>query len=483
MNYLRKYYPGYTARVLALLTCLAISACGGGGGGNGSNGGTNPGAPPATSVQVTQGPIDGFGSVIVHGIHFDTNGSDFIIDDDPGVQDQLRVGQIVTIVGEHDGRRGTAKSVKYDKNLEGIVTSVDVANSQFVALGQTVIVDAMTIFERVSLDTLTVGDFVEVSGFIDADGNIRATFVELELTPPVEQELHGLISNLDTATNTFTINAQVVDYSTASVIEVSGGMLQNGQFVEVKGSVNGTVFIAAKIEEERESRDRDDRFRVEGFITALRLANNEFDLGSLTVRFNNATQFRRGSSSDLALNREVEVEGSIDDQGTLIAREIEFEAHDAIEIEAFVDAVDINAGTVDLLGITISVNANTRIRDKRDDIPDFNISDIAVGDFLEIRAVEDAGTYAAGRLERDKADNDISLQGFVDAIDVSANTLTLESVVVDFSSPSVEFEEVNGSPLSKDAFLSALSIGSLIEVKGSYNGSSILAEELEFEDD
>lgn len=471
----------YTSQkiVTAALMLTLLTACGGGSGSNSGNTSEETNGP-----QITQGAIDGFGSIIVNGIHFETNGAEITVDDLSAAQSDLRIGQMVTIIGEHDGVNGTAQSVNYDALVEGPITNIDVANNQFDVLGQTVIVDGMTVFERTSLTALAVGDVVEVSGSVDANGNIRASFVELDITPSMEHEVRGLVSNVNSSTMTFSINALTVDYSSAAIIEVGGGQIQNGQLVEVKGTLSGATLVATKVEEESVNRQQDSQLKLEGLITVLRLNENEFDLGQTTVRFNPSTQFRRGTQNDLVLNRKVEVEGVLDENGILIAREIEFERNDFVEVEAFVDEVDASANSITLLGLNFTVNNSTRIRDKRDEVINFDISDIMIGDYLEIRAAEDeTGSLVATRLEREDDDDDIILQGVVDSIDAANSVLVIQGVSIDFSSTLVAFEDISDLPITRQQFLNSIDIGSIVKAKGSFSGQTLFAIELDIEID
>ena len=176
---------------LLLMAIMATAACGGGGGGGSSATATPPpnqdpppadDPPPATGGidrgGVAVGPIDGFGSVIVNGIRFDTSDTQFSIDDGVGGQDDLSVGQVVIVRGsiDDDGLNGTADSVEYDDAVEGPIDagSIDLAAGTFSVLGQRVRVTTTTVFDDSiqpqSLDGLAEGDVVEISGLPDADG-------------------------------------------------------------------------------------------------------------------------------------------------------------------------------------------------------------------------------------------------------------------------------------------------------------------------
>src|SRR5207302_8849334 len=51
------------------------------------------------SPVVAYGPIAGFGSIFVNGVEYATSNAQIRIDDQPGTESQLLVGQVVTVVG------------------------------------------------------------------------------------------------------------------------------------------------------------------------------------------------------------------------------------------------------------------------------------------------------------------------------------------------------------------------------------------------
>ena len=180
-----------------------------------------------------------------------------------------------------------------------------------------------------SLAGLAQGQFVEVSGLFDADGNIGATRIE----PGAGLvEVHGSIENLNA--QTFNINDLVVNYiSVPAIIDnnIPGGSLSEGLFVEVKGSNfgGGGELLATKIEADAPGIAADDRINfddfdeveveVEGFITRF-VSATDFDIGGLPVVTNGQTTYTfeddsPATTADLGLNIKVEVEGDIDSAG------------------------------------------------------------------------------------------------------------------------------------------------------------------------
>ena len=164
------------------MLALSLLGCGGGGGGDGNNqvSGIDRGG-----ITIAQGPINGFGSVIVNGVRYSTTGATITIDDQPGVESDLRVGQVVRVEGQLDagGTTGTATRVSYDDDVEGPIQSID-RSATLVVLGQTIMVGPSTSFDdRISprsLAGLAVGDRIEVSGLVTAGGVIEATRIELK---------------------------------------------------------------------------------------------------------------------------------------------------------------------------------------------------------------------------------------------------------------------------------------------------------------
>jgi len=178
---------------------------------------------------------------------------------------------------------------------------------------------------------------------------------------------------------------------------------------------------------------------------------------------------------------EIEVEGVVDENGILQATEIDLEIESNIEIEADVEAVDADNGTVTLLGQTFQVNYSTLVLDERDGIHLFNISDIAVGDRVEVEAYKnDTGELIAVKLERDEADVGVSISAPVDSFDQATSNLVLAGVSVDLSSQELSIEDDNGA-LTLEVFFATVQLGNILEISGSLNGSVVAADSVEIE--
>ena len=424
---MQKLKRGFGAAGLGCLVLGFVAACGGGGGG---------GVAGIDRLGVTSGTISGFGSVIVNGVRYDTNGADFDIDDGPGDQSDLKVGQQVTIQWDSsdDGVTRSAQSVSYDDLLEGPVEGIDPGAQTLVILGQVVIIDAATSFddEIVPRDItgLELDDVVEVSGLIDGNGAIRATRIDFSESSD-DFEVRGVVESLDPLDSTFIINGLTVDYFDV----INPPALANGLFVEVEGDTfDAGILIATKVEIEDDGisgADDGDDGEVEGYITDFVSATN-FSVSGVPVTTNGQTTYEHGVVGDLALNVKVEVEGEVNSSGVLVARKVEFKSgdddddgdDDSIDgrVEGNVTAVNTGAGTLAIAGVTVTVTAETRFEDQTGAAgQSFGLDDITVGNYVEVRGDPGAGaTLTAVIVERDAADTDGLLRGPASAVNSGA---------------------------------------------------------------
>lgn len=484
-----KFFP------LAAFTGLVL-ACGGGGGGGGvaGGGGTEPGID---RLGVTGGVVSGFGSIFVNGVEFETDSAEFEVDDDPSgsSQDDLNVGDTVVITFDPDVPGNVAQTVFSDDAVEGPVDSVDTVTGQLVVAGQTVFADAATSFDdslpNPSLDGLSVGDFIEVNGLFDSNGVIRATRIE---AGDGEVEVHGFISALDTDNRTFSINDLVVNYDGATEIDDNfpgGTMFANGDFAEVKGANPGpnAPLLATKIEADGIGLAGDDGIRfddfdeieveVEGFITRFASAS-DFDVSGFPVTLTSRTEFEGGGRADLGLNVKVEVEGDLNNDNVLVADKVDIRRANDLRVTALVDEINAGASNLVVLGITVELEALTRIEDKSDaDVEPFSLGDVNVNDYVEVRGGADpagGNTIIASLLERedppDVLGEDTELRGFVES--VVGSSFTIAGVTVDTDGQTV-FSGGLGS-------VADIGPGDLIDVAGFEGpGNSILAEEVELQ--
>jgi Domain of unknown function (DUF5666) len=400
--------------VLSLAAAL-VSGCGGGTGGTG--------AAPNPPSGVSQGVITAKGSIFVNGIEFSTTGATIRIDDNPGIESDLKVGMVVKVRGTSDdvSRTGSAMQVEARDILEGTIDSVDSVNKTITVMGQTVKIednvtrlnddDTKKLFGDVNFQPQ---DIVEVHGFADDQGGVRATRVVQKQSG--EFETKGFVTTLGVSSFTLGATPGGATVLTVNFTTLPAG-LAVGSFVEVKSALTpsaGTI-TASLIHLEDKLGAAGEKVEVEGIVTSGTLAS--FVVNGQQVTTSASTLFEGGLASDFALGVRLEAEGPLDANGVIAATKISFESD--IKIEADVTAVSATSLTV--LGKTAAIDQFTRI----DNGPVNN------GDHVEVRAFPDRnGNLVATRIVVQSASTKAFLQGPVTAADSGAGTLTILGSVI-----------------------------------------------------
>lgn len=172
---------------LALLTQTALAQPGGIGGTGmlpGGIGGTGrmPGGIGGTGI-VAVGPIQRFGSVFVLGkeYHF-TPQTQFRIDGTVAKEQDLQLGDVVTVIGRHEHGRWIALQVQARRALAGRIEQVNLADQSIRLLGQTVRITGTTRVTGVNrtpirLKQLHKGDWVRISALNAGHDHWRATAI------------------------------------------------------------------------------------------------------------------------------------------------------------------------------------------------------------------------------------------------------------------------------------------------------------------
>ena len=466
----------------ASLLTLMVAACGD------SDSFTPPAQPPVDAIDVvTVGPITGFGSVISNGTVFGSDSATVFVDGEPGTVGDLRVGMIVSIRGEIDISSGTAlaSEIRFGVDVEGPVSSLDTANHRFVVLGKTVLVDELTVFDEATFDTLAVGNVVRVSGQFRSEERIQATHVHRianEYQAGMHMHVKGEVENLDIGNQTFSLGGQVCDYSGAA-LELGGTDLADGLYVEVTSTTpmgNGDM-ILDRIQAKDRDRDRDHLcssdcdFELEGFITAF-VSATEFEVDEQPVTTVETTEYVNGTVDSLALDVKVKVDGTLDANGVLVADRIVFCLPSLIEIEADLEAFDVDTGTLTLLGLEIATDEFTLFRDhSAAEMSAFGFDDLAIGDRLEVRAYTNNTSIVATRVERDDADDSVTLKAPVD--EINRPSITLLGITATSDQDTV-FQNAVYKVIDAETFFGLVEIGDIVKTEGTWDGAAISAEQM-----
>jgi len=493
--------------LVALTLALAGLAGCGGGGGSGTIAGIGG------TGKIASGTITGFGSIFVNGVEYNVDSASIEVDDSSASESDLRVGMVVTVTATVSDTTGNASSVVYDNQVEGPVSvlaglTAGATTRSFTVLGTPVVIDATgTIFDNstpgFSFETIANNDVVEISGFFGALGVLRATYIkktgDLDLGTS-EVELKGTVSGATGASGTagfgdsFTVNGITVNIlSGADLSDVPGNLVTDGMFVEVKGVlVNPNTVNASRVEQENTALGDDgDDVSVEGLVSGF--------TGNLSAFFVNGqpvdatTASFEPASLQLVNDLKVEVEGTINSSGILVAESIEARGGN-VEVQAVVTSktvtnTSLNEGSVTLLlvantaQLTVQTNSRTQFEDKTGAVDSLRLADIGTGDYLEIRGfIDDGGVVVASEVRRDDATGeDVILQGPVNSSSPDTS-VTILGVTFNTQVGVTEFENSLDLPISSSAFYGALSAGTVVKIKDDNVPGDGIADEASLED-
>lgn len=345
---------GFGLTAIAASVAL-LAACGGGGTASTS-------APTATYQSAyAAGPIAGFGSIVINGVHYDeTNAS---VTDDDGVNhlgSDLKLGMVAEVQAKDFGdtnnvKTATAQSITISRLLRGPVGSV--GTDTLVMFGQTVKLTATTVFDDSlsgGLAAIKAGDVVTVYGTLDTTTGIY-TATRVEPKPGAAYfGLRASVTAYDSVAKTLSIGTTVIDVSTAT-LPAAG--LQAGSLVRIKlqtAQVNGK-WVAVSVKSAMQAPHDVEHSEIEGTITDF-TSTSAFSVDGLPVDASKAT-FPDGSTG-LAKGVRIEVEGAVVN-GVLVATTVKIEserkAQDAgFEVDGLISAVDTVKSTLVVRGVTIS---------------------------------------------------------------------------------------------------------------------------------
>ncbi len=473
--------------LLSFVTLVTLVACGGG-----SSSGNIPVLRTATTVATT-GTITAFGSVYVNGVRYDVTAARLTKNGQTVSQSNLAVGEVAQVVGQEDSQAGTgiADSVEVEDNIIGPIATITVnttAPNQLTIMGQTVVVNASTSFGSgitpADLTGLKTGDQIEVSGMTDATGNLVATRISRAAASEALQVVSS-VSGLNTTAHTFMINGLTVDFSTATGSGVATGHPANGDEVVVSGTVFDSTAIkltalTVNLLSNPGSATNGGRVELEGLINTV-VSTSSFTIGTTSVMTTAATVFKGGSASSLVANVRVEVGGTLNASGVLVADVVQIKQIAAIELEGSVTAVDSTNHLVTVLGVVVTADTTTRFEDRSSaNVQMFTLSNVNVGDTVEIRGYENpigSGKVQATRLERVPAANpagSVMLRGPFTA--TTAPMFKILGITVDAMGATFGTVEGGQAPTINTFF--TLAVGQIVDVRGTFAGTTLTATDV-----
>jgi hypothetical protein len=266
----------------------------------------------------------GSDTLVVGGLPYSTAHAIIQIDGHAATQGQIHKGDVVSLLAtaSADGSTASASQVVINGSIQGTVSSIDAPSDTLFVLGQTVHVNSQTVFgsatKATGLSALQSGTTVEVGGFADSAGDLVATRIETKGQSSVSRVV-GSIRSLDTAQHSFYVNALKINYGSAEVDAV----LTDSAPVSVQGvkfAVDGAL-VANQVYSAGPTQGLPGSIgRIQGLITNFP-SSAYFEVNGQRVLIN--TQTRLALAVPLALDVAVEVAGTFDTGGVLVAESVQ----------------------------------------------------------------------------------------------------------------------------------------------------------------
>jgi len=392
----------------------------------------------------------------------------------PGMRLEVQYAPVAAMRGEAPAAAAAA-TVVFSYVVRGPITSL----VPLRVLGQEVGATADTATTGIpggSLGNLQLGDFLDVSGYVDTNNSLAASFIEFLPVPGQRWLVGGYVSTIGPGT-LFQLGPQQVDQAGVAPVGC-GASLSPGRFVEVRATAVSSFDANSVLRNITSLRCVDPvpigtpgaLGAISGIVGQI-FSPTSFQFGPYLVEFDAATVFRFGSAGDLVPGASIEVDGTFGANLQFAAAGIQFAAP-TIRLEGPVTPGDVTAGpsgTVHLLGNTVTRSAQLR------DDDGIYATGIQQGRQVEVRGYKDhTGKLFATRARTRGAPDlgDVRIGGPVDSmarplLQVLANTL---------DSSGATFEDPAGAPITGDEFFARTAPGALIEQTGTYDApNSILS--------
>lgn len=398
--------------------------------------------------------------------------------------DTLAAADVLKVSGFFDPVTNTIDATQIERlqnlvdtpvRLFGVISMFDAMNMTFEIAGTTVHVVSATDLTDLP-NGLTDGLEVEVNGIVLMDGSVEARDVKLETDPfdgqSGEVRFEGVIRNF-TSNSNFEVLGQRIDAATAQ-IEPSGATLADGQLVQVEGVLLASGALRADMVKLREA-----SVDITGVIATMDIAawmlSIELVTGAPTVsvKADGATQISDDSPltfDQLMVGDLVRVRGP-NDGALVLAHDIKRKDDDAVTLGGPLSGFDSTAGTLSILGITYSVDADTQyefngVQDILTDRTTF-FAALTLGAIVSIED-ELPADGIADEVELDLGDDDIvqiQVEGEVDDFDAATGWVTVNQITFTIDQSTVlVIDDDEAQVVDYDTFFAALQVGIDIDI-------------------
>ncbi|MEZ4703282.1 MAG: DUF5666 domain-containing protein [Rhodothermales bacterium] len=423
-------------------------------------------------------------SIIVAGVTFMLSGSTDILNDDnlPISVFDLFVGAIVEVRGVRSGSSPlTATRVKIEDDfqsedeieLTGVIEAIDsqsitVNGTLFSVDDRTVVTDHAN--QPASFASLVVGETVEIKGFRQADGSVRAVRIHREDRGEDEVELTGLVeaiegTSLVVAGLTFETNDRTLILDNDR-LPIAFADLVVGLVVEIRADVQPDGRLLAtdiKIEDRIE-----DEVEVRGLVdsasdSVMVILGQSFHILPSTVFVDNAgapSALSAFSAGDIA-----EIEATLQPGGLIVALHVQKENGDPDRVVVRGPVTAVGDASVTVIGIELAWDGDTQFFDRDNNATD--VSAIQAGQGVKATATRRDGDLPLASVVEIKST--VVMAGTLTAVDGAQ--ITMAGATFQVSPTALVLGRFNA--VVADA---QLEVGQLVEVSATQeNGVAVVS--------
>lgn len=332
------------------LLCLSITfllaACGGSSSddnNSSNNSATTPSKLNGTVEQVSHTHIT------VNDYQLDAQSAEISYDDHTWQLQDIQVGMRLEVETDQHGR---AEEIEIAPNLVGEIHEVN---------ADSIMVNGVMVSTTNQTASFSQGDWVFVNGYFNAESQWQTEGIFM-VDAITEAEIEGPVSQV--TESHFYIGGTQIDFSNARLDD--NRIPQNGDWVEVEGTMIKDTFIASEVDVDTDGQYSD--MELEGTITWVNHQRTLIELnGRTNIIVSTNTQFEDGSQNDLLQGAKIEVDVISTEQG-LAATSIEFEqkngsATDSNNFALTGTATNVDNATFSINGTIFVTNTSTRFDD------------------------------------------------------------------------------------------------------------------------
>lgn len=367
------------------------------------------------SPLIVQGSINGFGSVIIHGDHYDTENAVFYRHGHVVTEADFEVGDMIAMSGySEDSGKLFAEQVFFEPTVRGRVEAYDDIAGVATVLGQRVRIDAETVIGKALDDKALYGQEVTISGWLQ-DGEVLATRITQAKTAE-SSKVRGYVNQVDGVQMRAQIGMLNIDYSSLS----EPLTIEEGDVVLFEGTLNTgddyDYLVASKALNFATTLAQNEKVVESATIAgAVRnIENTRFWINGVEVIYDANTVVDDGSIDKIASGDRLVVKGKPMAAAQLLAEKIVFKSNrPKSTLTGVITSLQVDGEpSIDVDGQRITIKPDTAIVDLLQSDSRLSLSTLNIGDYLVVTAIKSDNGFIASSIKRtQKGLNDRKFDG------------------------------------------------------------------------